>query len=290
MKTLRIIGVPEHFNYPINLLVESQPFLAQGIRLQWTDESRGSGQMNLALRNDETDLAIILTESFLKDFESGNPSKMIGFHVVSPLIWGAHVRGDSPIRSLNEIPTPHFLISRNGSGSHLMSFELAERENWPKEELSFEIVSNMDGAKAAMESGNDGIFLWEKYTTSPMVKSGHMKRIGEVASPWPCFVMVASEKAILKFGDVLVQFRDLVYEVSKKLREDQYTVQLISEIFHLELQDVKDWLNQTEWAVQPIYPAKEMEKSMERMIVLGILKEKLSPKNFLITGDFQFID
>jgi len=78
------------------------------------DESRGSGQMNKALRDSETDLAIVLTESFLKDFEAGNPSKIIGFHVNSPLVLGGFIfHGQSIINSLKELKEHNFLIFKN---------------------------------------------------------------------------------------------------------------------------------------------------------------------------------
>ncbi|MEP1085235.1 MAG: ABC transporter substrate-binding protein, partial [Algoriphagus sp.] len=66
MKTLRITGVPEHFNFPWKKIIAQQPFEKNGILLQWTDESRGSGQMNKDLREDKTDIALVLTESYLK--------------------------------------------------------------------------------------------------------------------------------------------------------------------------------------------------------------------------------
>ena len=111
MKSLRITGVPEHFNLPWRRVIDKQPFLSEGVELIWIDESRGSGQMNQALRNDETDLALILTESFIQDFQKGNPSKMIGYHIKSPLIWGVHVGGKSSINQISDIQSPHFYIS-----------------------------------------------------------------------------------------------------------------------------------------------------------------------------------
>ena len=41
MEQIRITGVPEHFNFPWQLLVKEQPFLKDGVNLVWEDESRG---------------------------------------------------------------------------------------------------------------------------------------------------------------------------------------------------------------------------------------------------------
>lgn len=287
MKTLRITGVPEHFNLPWKKVVAAQPFAVKGIQLSWTDESRGSGQMNKALRDDETDLAIVLTESFLKDFEEGNPSRMIGFHVKSPLIWGIHIPGKSPVEKLNQIEKPKFLISRMGSGSHLMAFVLAQREGWNPENLEFKIVDNLNGALEAMNPETPEMFLWEKYTTKPWVFSGDFKRIGEVPSPWPCFVIVASEKALSEFGDLIFELRDLVYQTSDELQTSPETPIEIHKAYELELEVVIAWLSQTNWETKPTISRTELEEAMEKMQELGIIKHRLSLDRFLSLDHLQ---
>ena len=281
MKTLRITGVPEHFNYPFRLLFEEQPFLKKGIRIEWKEESRGSGQMNLDLRNDDTDLAILLTESFLKDFEAGNPSKMIGFHVTSPLIWGIHAGENSSIYSLSDLKEKKILISRMGSGSHLMALALAKQEVWHPEELSFEIVGNMEGAEKVMNEGSEGIFLWEKYTTAPKVAQGVMRRIGEIPSPWPCFVLVASEKALAEFGEILIEVRDEIYRISEKLTSKEHLPELLANEYTLNPIDVGDWLGQTVWCTQSSVSKRVMERSIQKMIELNILRGNLDLASFL---------
>lgn len=270
-------------------MVASQPFAAKGIQLSWTDESRGSGQMNKALRDDETDIAIVLTESFLKDFEEGNPSRMIGFHVKSPLIWGIHIHGLSPVGNLNQIEKPQFLISRMGSGSHLMAFVLAQREGWNPENLEFKIVGNLDGALEAMNPETPEMFLWEKYTTKPWVNSGGFKRIGEVPSPWPCFVIVASEKALFEFGNLIFELRDLVYQASKELQNNPETPMEIHKAYELGSDDVKAWLSQTTWETEPTISRTDLDKAMEKMKSLGIIKCKLSLERFLSLDHLQII-
>ena len=290
MKTLRITGVPEHFNYPFRLVEQEQPFAGRGVKIQWTEESRGSGQMNLALRNDETDVALLLTESFLKDFEAGNPSKMIGFHVDSPLIWGIHISANARATTLSEVDRKSFLVSRMGSGSHLMALVLAQKEGWKKEDLTYDVVGNMDGAKLAMDQGNEGMFLWEKYMTAPMVKNGTMKRIGEVPSPWPCFVMVASDKALAEFGSLIFELRDHIYETSGSLMKDPNRIQTLASAYHLAEQDVEKWLEQTCWTTEAKIPRIEMEKAIKTMQGLGILNTELPLKDFLAGGGLRVLD
>lgn len=281
MKTLRITGVPEHFNFPWKKVVAAQPFEKDGISLQWTDESRGSGQMNKDLREDKTDLAIVLTESFLKDFEAGSPSKMIGYHVISPLNWGIHIHGKCKVNSFEEISDPTFLISRIGSGSQLMSYVLAKREGWNAENLEFKIVNNLPGALEEMTPEKPEMFLWEKYTTKPWVDSEQMKRIGEVPSPWPCFAIIATNRALEEFGEVIFQLRDLVYQESKKLQSSPSAIEEISKNYELNAPDVKDWFSQTTWAVNSNLSRSQLAYSMSTMKELGLISEMIPLEDFL---------
>lgn len=287
MKTIKITGVPEHFNYPWKKLIQSQPYLKQGVHLEWIEESRGSGQMNLALREGETDLAIVLTESFMKEQEAGNPSKMIGFHVKSPLIWGIHIHGDSKVNQLSEIKNPKFLVSRMGSGSHLMAFVLAKREGWKSEELAFNIVDNLPGALNTMKAETPEMFLWEKYTTKPFVDNGEMKRIGEVPSPWPCFVIAASDSILKSDEKLILDLRNRVYAYSKDLIKHSNFNAIIAKEYKLEEEDVKLWFDQTEWATEASISLTEFNKIIHVMLDLGIVKNQLnifdlSPANSMI--------
>lgn len=287
MKTLRITGVPEHFNYPFVLLEKELPLMAKGVQIQWIEESRGSGQMNLALRNGETEVAILLTESFLKDFEAGNPSKMIGYHVESPLTWGIHIRAGSSVSELSDVKKKHFLVSRMGSGSHLMALVLAKGEGWNPEDLTFEIVGNMDGAKEAMDQGNEGLFLWEKFTTAPMVENGTMKRIGEVPSPWPCFVIAVSEMALNEFGELIFELRDHLYRISESFSTNPDRAKILAEQYHLDQSEVEKWLKQTRWKTQASISKSELNTAMETMKELGILNSTPPLESFLTVDQLR---
>jgi hypothetical protein len=59
MTTIKIVGVPEHFNLPWHLAIENDRFNQQNIDLQWTDVPEGTGKMCQMLRSGETDIAVI---------------------------------------------------------------------------------------------------------------------------------------------------------------------------------------------------------------------------------------
>ncbi|NVJ87086.1 MAG: ABC transporter substrate-binding protein [Algoriphagus sp.] len=290
MKQFRIVGVPEHFNLPFRILSQKQPFEKEGIHLEWIEESRGSGKMSEMLRQGEAEMGILLTESFFKEIAQGSSFKFVGFHVKSPLIWGIHCKKELAYSSVQEIPNPRFLISRLGSGSHLMASVLAEKLGWPQESIELEVVENLDGARKAFENGDEGLFLWEKYTTSPEVEKGNMKRIGEIASPWPCFVMVASQKAINDFLDFPIKVRDELYRIIKNLKSNPNLPEIISSEFHLNVNEVKSWIRQTEWSVDNQISRSEMEKITRNLKHFGIIGDKPKLEDFALIDSIQLRD
>src|SRR5690606_15855007 len=117
MKTVRIIGVPEHFNFPWQLTTDEGMFNESGIDVQWTDVPEGTGKMCELLRNNETDLAVILTDGIIKDIANGNDSVILQTYVQSPLQWGIHVNAKSSYQNVADLFGKTAAISRYGSGS-----------------------------------------------------------------------------------------------------------------------------------------------------------------------------
>lgn len=284
MNKIRIVGVPEHFNFPWIKTVEEQPFFEDGILLDWKDESKGSGAMNKAIRDGEADVAIILTESFIKDKIEGNPGKIIGYHVKSPLLWGIHISSQFQIKEMDELKNAPFLISRYGSGSHLMAFLLVRDNNWDPNQLQFEVVENLEGAIEALDVASPRIFLWEKYTTMPLVKQGVFKRVGEIPTPWPCFVMVASPEAIATYPQQLKKLIDLVYEKSSSLRETEDLPQQLNEIYNIALADINEWLTQTQWATTGEIQKSSLEETMNTLKALKLIPGKIAVEELVDQG------
>jgi ABC-type nitrate/sulfonate/bicarbonate transport system substrate-binding protein len=285
MKNITITGVPEHFNFPWIKLVQAQPFEAEGITLEWKDEPKGSGAMIQAIQNNETDLAIILTESFLKYKVEENPGAIIGYHVKSPLTWGIHVPSQSLVLEVEDLKERPFMISRAGSGSHLMAFLLARQHGWDLEELKFEIIGDLHGAREAFKSQKPQAFLWEKYTTKPFVHSGEFRRVGEIPTPWPCFVIVASEKALETYPNELKEIQGLLYETSEKLLESEGLAEELSSYYRIEQKDIEAWLSQLEWATDSSIEKISLVNAMTILEELGLIDQKV-PVEELVDEEF----
>ena len=249
MKKFKIGGVPEHFNYPWRLAIEEKVFDPLNVSLHWSDMTGGTGQMIKGLETGSLDIAVLLTEGISKAILQGTRAKILDVYVSSPLQWGIHV----PITPTHNPTNIHrFAISRYGSGSHLMSYVLAKQEQWLKEHVHFNVIGDVYGGIWALENNEADYFLWEKYTTQPFVDKGSCKRIGQVDTPWPCFVIACREEILAQHAEIIQEIIQLVKAQVKKITADVKTAESIAWRYHLSTQEVERWLNETRWNTETI--------------------------------------
>ena len=247
--TIRIAGVPEHFNLPWHLGIEEGHFERVAAEAQFQVFSGGTGAMMRAVADDEVDLAIVLSEGCIQSLTSGTPAKIVKTFVASPLIWGIHTPAKSDIQSLEQMQGKRYAISRFGSGSHLMAIVDADLRGWPTADLSFVVVKNLEGARQALAANEADIFFWEKYTTNPFVDNGEFRRIGERLTPWPAFVVCASDEAIAQRGDAIARLLNQVNKLCRQLTESpEDTINQISQRYKLPVDQTAAWFETLQWS------------------------------------------
>lgn len=273
MKTIKIAGVPEHFNMPWHLAINSGAFQAKGIDLQWTDVPEGTGKMCQMLRNGDTDIAVILTEGIVKDIVGGNPSKIVQFYVETPLIWGIHVSANSNYQTLSDIANTKAAISRIGSGSQLMAYVNAHNQNWPTEELKFEIVNTLDGAVDALSNGSADYFMWERFMTKPLVDKGIFRRIGDCPTPWPCFVIAVRDTVLAHDPQVVKSILEVINDVTSRFKLIPNIAEELAKTYHQKTEDITDWLSMTEWSQNQPQPDL-LNKVQNQLFELSLIDKK----------------
>jgi ABC-type nitrate/sulfonate/bicarbonate transport system substrate-binding protein len=259
----KIGGVPEHFNYPWRLAIENGAFKDLNISLHWSDMTGGTGQMIKGLETGSLDIAVLLSEGISKAILQGAQAKIIDVYVNSPLQWGIHVPSKSPIQSPSEFNNPTFAISRYGSGSHLMAFVLAKKFGIPYSHLKFNVIGDVYGGIWALENQEADIFLWEKYTTSPFVQKGSCKNIGQVDTPWPCFVIACRAEVLAEHSDIIHALIDLVKSVAKHVKNDPQSPEKLAWRYHLNKNEIAQWLQETEWNLQEVSLENSLRSTVE---------------------------
>lgn len=275
MKTVKIVGVPEHFNLPWHLCIENGEFDQVGIDLQWTDVPEGTGKMCQMLRDAETDIAVILTEGIIKDIASGNDSSIVQIFVQSPLIWGIHVDANSEFNQLSDLENTTSAISRIGSGSHLMSFVNAKQQNWNTSNLKFEIVNTIDGAVEALQNGKADYFMWERFMTKPLVDNGTFRRIADCPTPWPCFVVAVRNEFLKNNASTVDLILDIINNTTIEFKEIPSIDRTLASRYNQKLEDIQEWLKLTRWSQKKL-DKNTFEKVQNQLFELNLIENKIS--------------
>ena len=280
MKKIRIAGVPEHFNFPWHMAMEEGAFEERGIELEWTEVPEGTGRMCNMLEEKETDLAIILTEGITKSIVEGNQAKIVQGYINSPLLWGIHVAAGSSYKDLSELEGTRAAISRYGSGSHLMAYVMAEAQQWDTAVLSFEVVHTLSGAVKALQNGEADYFMWEHFTTKPLVLDGVFRRLADCPTPWPCFVVAANQNILEKEAGSLRHVLEIINRYTREFKMIPSIDRTLANRYNLELQDVRDWLGITQWTQKQLNP-QTIDIVQDTLLNLQLISKKLNSKEIL---------
>ncbi len=273
MTTIRIAGVPEHFNLPWHLAIENGDFKKEAIDLQWTDVPEGTGKMCQMLRDGSTDIAIILTEGIVKDITVGNPSKIVQVYVETPLIWGIHVAAQSKYENLAQLEGTKAAISRIGSGSQLMAYVNAGNQKWDANSLSFEIVNTIDGAVTALTEGTADYFMWERFMTQPLVDKGIFRRIADCPTPWPCFVVAVREEILNQNPEIITKILEVINSNTLNFKSLPNIIKKLAVRFHQKEEDLEKWIALTEWSQNQL-SENVLNNVQNQLLELGIIDKK----------------
>lgn len=281
MTNLRIGGVPEHFNYPWYLTLKNKEYTKFNINLRWKDYPGGTGQMCAALRNNKVDIAIILTEGIIKDIGEGNPSKIVQTFVKSPLIWGIHVANNSTFTKVEELEHATIAISRFGSGSHLMAIVNAYNHGWDINTLKFKVVGDLQGGIDALTNGEADYFMWEHFTTKPLVDNQTFKRLGDCPTPWPCFVIAVRDEVIKNHPEEIKAVLKTINQKTTNFKEIDNIDKILSKRYEQQLVDIKKWLSLTEWESKNPITKEFIDTMQNKLLTFGVIEKQYDAAKFI---------
>ena len=274
MLNLKVGGVPEHFNYPWYVALKNKEFTDQNINLRWQDFPGGTGQMCKALRNGDVDIAIVLTEGIIKDIINGNPSKITQTFVKSPLIWGIHVGAKSKFNTIDDLENATVAISRFGSGSHLMAIVNAHNNDWNIDNLKFKVVGDLQGGIDALTNGDADYFMWEHFTTKPLVDNNTFKRLGDCPTPWPCFVVAVRNEVLENNFNEVKKVLDIINNCTDDFKSIVNIDKTLAIRYEQKLEDIQEWLSITEWNDGKPITKNLITRIQNKMIGFNVINSK----------------
>ncbi|AUC22592.1 ABC transporter substrate-binding protein [Polaribacter sejongensis] len=281
MTNLTIGGVPEHFNYPWYLTLKNKEYKKHNINLRWQDFPGGTGAMCKALRAGDVDIAIVLTEGIIKDIADGNPSKIVQTFVKSPLIWGIHVGSKSSFKNIEDLEHATIAISRFGSGSHLMAIVNAHNQGWDIANLKFKVIGNLQGGIDALTNGEADYFMWEHFTTKPLVDNGTFRLIDDCPTPWPCFVIAVRDEVLENNFEEVKKVLDIINGKTKDFKKIDAIDKILAARYEQQLEDIQQWLKITEWNDGKPISKNKITRIQNKMVQFNVIEEKKNSSNFI---------
>eukprot|EP00475_Leptophrys_vorax_P003346 TRINITY_DN11965_c0_g1_i2.p1 TRINITY_DN11965_c0_g1~~TRINITY_DN11965_c0_g1_i2.p1 ORF type:complete len:254 (+),score=73.72 TRINITY_DN11965_c0_g1_i2:81-842(+) len=238
-----VAGVPEHFNYPWQIALGLTPnsttsLFGSELRIRFQEVPEGTGALIEGLKSGKWHIALALTEGLVKDIANGSDLRLLGTYVESPLCWAITAGKDSELKSDDDLKGKKIGISRFTSGSHLMACVLAMQKGWNFEtDLEFVVNNNFKKLRDSVNDGSSDAFMWETFMTKPYHDSGEVKRIGQIYTPWPCFMVASTNDFIQTHENAIRKIFSGIQQGIVKFYQDPDTTAKLSEKFHLTVED-----------------------------------------------------
>ena len=142
------------------------------------------------------------------------------------------------------------------------------------EQSQFEIIKNLEGALDSLSKNETDAFYWEKYTTKPYVDNGTLKHLGDYVTPWPCFMIAATNAILETEKEAIDKLLKVIYFTSKQFMTSPTSIQEVSVRYNQKLEDVEAWFHATEWSINSQISDKLLENVLHTLYFAGIIEEK----------------
>ena len=135
------------------------------------------------------------------------------------------------------------------------------------------MVKNIAGALPSLSTQETDVFYWEKYTTKPYVYQGILRRVGQFVTPWPCFMIAATNDVLEKKPDTIIRMLRTIHDSCDKFMESDDSIGLVVERYDQKVRDVERWYHATEWAIHGWVSDKMLRSVVHNLKIAEILAE-----------------
>jgi len=165
-----------------------------------------------------------------------------------------------------------------------MSYVLADQHGWLESSKSpFEVIPLGDFAalRQGVNAGNKAeFFMWEHFTTKKFYDNGELKRVGEIYTPWPSW-MIAARDAKDKRLEVMAE--RINQGVTWFHEQRQESIDHISSAMEYSKEDAHSWMKTVEFSknVRGVDPLV-IEKTIQTLQKSGVLDESAGGSDGMI--------
>ena len=283
---LRVAYIPEHFLTPLFFAEQNGYYAEHGLEIEFVQVLEGTGRLIKLLNDNQVDIAIGLTEGFVADIGNGNDTyKIVDTYVKSPLCWAisSGTKRDE-ITSEKDLAGKRISVSRIGSGSYIMSFVLGLQLKFEEPYFKdFVVRSNFKNLRDSVnlvgpESDHSEAFMWEHFTLKKYYDNGEIKKIGEIYTPWPSWVVTVRRLVLEEHRQDIKNFLSSVHKgIQHFVENPDKAVTHISTHLDYTKEDATAWLSTVKFnediGVKPIDWATVVDKTAKVLGTAGVLKD-----------------
>lgn len=274
--SIRIGYIPEHFSTPLQFALSNGYFKESGLNIQLVPFPSGSGHLITSLNQDEIDIAIGLTEAFVRgvadtEHESELKYEILGTYVSSPLNWAVSTginRDD--ITNLQQLEGAKMGVSRIGSGSYVMSYVLALQLKFSQEPpySDWPICHTFKQLRDAVRDKTCDAFMWEYFTTKKYYEEPkELKMIGNIYTPWPSWVIVRNKNLSDEQTKQFVNGLQRGIQYFETHQEE--AIRYIYENLDYNEADAREWIKTVQFAIRDPHEAIQQTISVLRTAGAG---------------------
>ncbi|QPG74833.1 hypothetical protein FOA43_002169 [Brettanomyces nanus] len=277
--TLKVGYIPEHFSTPIAFAAKYDYFGENGLtNVQLIPYPSGSGHLISSLKTREIDIAIGLTEAFVRGLCQGDGGdyQISGEYVESPLCWSiSSGNGREDVNKIEDLEGKRIGVSRIGSGSYIMSYVLALEQDFGKSTFEFKILENFENLRNSVNNRSTDAFMWEYFTTKKYYDSGELKKIGEIYTPWSSWVISSSTSKDVQ--ELVPMFLKSIQQGINYYNEheDEALDDILENLDYNSRDDLKEWAKRVQFTkdVTKIYFNKNIIKTKDVLKTAGLITD-----------------
>ncbi|GME71710.1 unnamed protein product [[Candida] boidinii] len=282
--SVRVGIIPEHFSTPIKFSQSKKFFQSNGLpEIELVDYPSGSGHLITSLNSGEIDIAVGLTEAFVRGLANNGDSEnyeIIGSYVDSPLCWSISTGiNRTDINSVDDLQNGKKIgVSRIGSGSYVMSYVLGIQEKFSKPFFKdFIVLDNFQNLRKSVNlvegiEGSDA-FMWEYFTSKKYYDNKEIKKIGEIYTPWSSWVIII-RKDLANKNEIASNFLKSVQQgISYFNANKEESVEYIYNNLDYSKEDAVNWLKTVKFSddVTKIDFKKNIENTVDILKTANVI-------------------
>mmetsp|Transcript_35452 Transcript_35452/g.101926 ORF Transcript_35452/g.101926 Transcript_35452/m.101926 type:complete len:378 (-) Transcript_35452:230-1363(-) len=272
------------YDAPIQLALSRGSYQALSINLQSVQCPPDAGAVMSMLSAGLVDMAVMRTEEAVAFVAEGNALKLCGTYVSAPRTWGVYA-GCCSVQTGADLQGGIIGMPEERCASLTISV-LGDQPGWvPAMYCPRRPFGSIHRAADAMSKGIIRATVWERRAARHLVASGQWDLVGQVTTPWPALVMVASKEALYSKAGAIKHFIDFSHMACEDFKIDSKSESsnFVSGRYGLGTEDSCDFVAETSWVCQCEVELETILKPLEHLKRAGLVdgSRAYDPAKFL---------